>query len=299
MVQYCRKCGKELDDDAEFCDSCGFELNKNPTNEENKSEIHQTTENKAVETKNDKNEFKTKLPLILAIIAIVVGVGEGLGTPMLMGWTSIMSSMAIAILGGLIGIYLMEKMNEPVIASAEFIVTGALIYMFIARFGEISAILFIVAAILALYFKGMHNNNKKLWAIPILTFVLIFVLIIAGGAIYQVNSENSIAVGNITQNITDGGYGYYSGDVSGDIHVDALFDYLEVTVNYYDDQGKVIHSTIGWNDLNPDSGKTYKFKGTYFDEQPPKTAEIKVVDSAKSTTPLYTENITILTSSGV
>ncbi|WP_296881321.1 zinc-ribbon domain-containing protein [uncultured Methanobrevibacter sp.] len=299
MVQYCRKCGKELDDDAEFCDSCGFDLNTNPTNEENKSEISQSNENKSVETKNDKNEFKNKLPLILAIIAIVVGVGEGLGTPMLMGWTSIMSSMAIAIIGGLIGIYLMEKMNEPVIAAAEFIITGVLVYMFIGRFGEISAVLFIVAAILALYFKGMNINSKKLWAIPILTFVLIFVLLIAGGALYQVNSENSIAVGNVTQNITDGGFGYYSGDVSGDIRVDSSFDYLEVTVNYYDDDGKVIASTIGWNELHPDSGKTYKFKGTYFNEQAPKTAEIKVVDSAKSKTPFYTENITIVTSSGV
>ena len=69
--------------------------------------------------------------------------------------------------------------------------------------------------------------------------------------------------------------------------------------DYYDDDGKVIASTIGWNELHPDSGKTYKFKGTYFNEQAPKTAEIKVVDSAKSKTPFYTENITIVTSSGV
>ena len=30
MVQYCRKCGKELADDAEFCEGCGFQLNENP-----------------------------------------------------------------------------------------------------------------------------------------------------------------------------------------------------------------------------------------------------------------------------
>ncbi|MEE0934132.1 MAG: zinc-ribbon domain-containing protein [Methanobrevibacter sp.] len=297
MVQYCRKCGQELDDDAEFCDSCGFNLNDNPTEE--KPKVIKVSENKPTEVKNDKSEFINKLPLILAIIAIIVGVGEGLGTPMLMGWNDIMIAIAIAIAGGLIGIFLMEKMNEPLIAAAEFIVTGALIYMFIGRFGEISAILFIVAAILALYFKGMHYTDKRLWAIPILTFALIFVMLIAGGAVYQVNAENSIAVGNITQNITDDGYGYYSGEVSGDLRVDTNFDYLEVTVNYYDSQGKVIDSTIGWNDLNPESGKTYKFGGYYFSQQQPSIAEIKVVDSAKSTTPLYTENITIMTSSGV
>ena len=296
MVQYCRKCDHELDDEAEFCDSCGFNLNDNPTDE--KQNVIKVSENKP-EVKTDKSEFINKLPLILAIIAIVVGVGEGLGTPMLMGWNSILSAMAIAIVGGLIGIFLMEKMNEPLIAAAEFIVTGALIYMFIGRFGEISAILFIVAAILALYFKGMYNNEKKLWAIPILTFVLIFVMLIAGGAIYQANAENSIAVGNLTQNITDDGYGYYNGYITGDIRVDSKFDYLCVNVDYYDSENKIIDSSIGWNDLNPQSGNTYKISSYYFNQAQPLKAKVSVVDSSDDTTPLYEENITIVTSSGV
>ena len=296
MVQYCRKCGHELDDEAEFCDSCGFNLNDNPTDE--KQNVIKVSENKP-EVKTDKSEFINKLPLILAIIAIVVGVGEGLGTPMLMGWNSILSAMVIAIVGGLIGIFLMEKMNEPLIAAAEFIVTGALIYMFIGRFGEISAILFIVAAILALYFKGMYNNEKKLWAIPILTFVLIFVMLIAGGAIYQANAENSIAVGNLTQNITDDGYGYYNGYITGDIRVDSKFDYLCVNVDYYDSENKIIDSSIGWNDLNPQSGNTYKISSYYFNQAQPLKAKVSVVDSSDDTTPLYEENITIVTSSGV
>jgi len=297
MVQYCRKCGQELDDDAEFCDSCGFELNSDLKKKE--TDVTKTSESKPVEAKNNKNEFVNKLPLILAVIAIIIGVGEGLGTPMLMGWNDIIAAIAVAIIGGLIGIILMEKMDEPLIAAAEFIVTGALIYMFIARFGEISAILFIVAGILTLYLKGMKNNDKKLWAIPILTFVLIFLMIIAGGVIYQANAENSIAIGNITQNITDDGYGYYTGELVGDIYVGTNFDYLEVTVNYYDNQDKIIDSTIGWNEIHPDSDKTYKFNGWYFEKTQPAKAEIKVFDSSTSTTPLYTENITIKTTSGV
>lgn len=292
MVQYCRKCGTELDDDDEFCNACGFKLNSDLKNEPHKNQVVE-------KTNESKNEFLTKLPLILAIIGIVASVGEGLGTPMLMGWDNIILAMAIGVVGGLIGIFLMEKMNEPLIGAAELIVTGILVFMFIGRFGEIAAILFIVAAILALYIKGMGNSNKKLWAIPILTFLLIFVVLIAGGALYQFNAANSVAVGNITQNITDDGYGYYSGDIMGDIRVDANFDYLEVTVNYYDDQGKVIDSTIGWNEIHPESHQTYNFKGYYINQKQPAKAEIKVVDSASSTTPLYTENITILTSSGV
>lgn len=299
MVQYCRKCGKELEDDAEFCDSCGFNLNDNPTKEETESQQKPKVIKTASEKNEKNNDFKTKLPLILAIIAIVVGVGEGLGTPMLMGWDSIISSMIIAIVGGLIGIFLLEKMNEPLIAAAEFIVTGVLIYMFIARFGEISAILFIVAAILALYIKGMQNTEKKLWAIPILTFVLVFVMLIAGGALYQANAENSIAVGNLSQNITDDGYGYYTGYITGDIRVDSNFDYLCVNVDYYDSEGKIIDSNIGWNDNHPESGNTYKISSWYFKENAPAKAKITVVDSATDNTPLYTENITIATGSGV
>jgi len=74
---------------------------------------------------------------------------------------------------------------------------------------------------------------------------------------------------------------------------------LEVTVNFYDSQDKVLYSTIGWNEINPDSEKTYKFEGNYFDQKAPVKAEVKVVDSASSTTPLYSENITISTASGV
>ena len=44
---------------------------------------------------------------------------------------------------------------------------------------------------------------------------------------------------------------------------------------------------------------TYKISSMYFEQTPPAKAEIKVVDSYDDDTPLYTENITITTSSGV
>ena len=74
---------------------------------------------------------------------------------------------------------------------------------------------------------------------------------------------------------------------------------MEVTVDFYDDQGKILYSTIGWNQIHPDSGKTYKFEGMYYKEKQPIKAEIKVSDSANSETPLYSENITLTTESGV
>lgn len=293
MVQYCRKCGKELKDDAKFCDGCGFSLNDDPTKEksEDTTQLIQN-DNKPIQS-NNKKEFMNRLPLIIAGIAIIMSIFEGLGTPMLMGWNSILMAMGVGIVGGLIGIFLMEKLNEPLIASAEFIAIGAIIFMFIGRFGEISAILFIAAAVTALYFKGLQTNNKKLWAIPIITIIGIFIILIFGGAVYQINAENSVTVGNISQNITYSGYGYYTGYITGDIEVDTNFDYLSVDVDYYDKDGKVIYSGIGWNQMHPESGKTYKISSWYSDKTQPVKAELKVVDSASSTTPLYTENITI------
>ena len=96
MVQYCRKCGKELSDDSEFCENCGFQLDENPKN--NKEIVKHDSDN--------KNEFVKKLPLILAIIGIIVSIAEGLGTPMIMGWDNILTAMGIGIAGGLIGILL-------------------------------------------------------------------------------------------------------------------------------------------------------------------------------------------------
>lgn len=291
MTQYCRKCGAELDDDAEFCNSCGFNLNSNLNEQKIKKFEHHTSSN--------KNEFVTKSPLILAVIGIIIAIGEGLGTPLLVGWDSILIAMAVGVIGGVLGIILMEKFDEPLIAAIEFIATGFLIYTFIGRFGEIATILFIIAAVLALYLKGHHTKNKKLFAIPILTVILLFVLLIAGGAAYQINAENSVTVGNLTQNITNDGYGYYNGYITGDIKLDSNFDYLSVNVDFLDSNGKVIDSTTGWSSANPENGRTYKISALYFDQQAPAKAEIKVVDSFGDETPLYTENMTILTSSGV
>lgn len=292
MVQYCRKCGAELDDDSKFCEECGFSLDDDPTKEKTERKVNAISDNKTIE-KDSKNKFITKLPLILAAIAIIMAIFEGLGTPVLMGWDSILSAIGVGIVGGLVGIYLMEKLNEPLIAAVEFVGVGAIIFMFIGRFGEISAILFVIAAIITLYLKGLEVINKKLWIIPVITVVGIFLIFILGGVAYQINAENSVTVGNLTQNITDNGYGYYTGYITGDIKVDSKFDYLSVDIDYYDKDGKIITSSIGWNKINPESGKTYKISNMYFEKTQPVKAEIKVVDSAKSTNPLYTENITI------
>lgn len=277
MSKFCKSCGNEIDDDSEFCQHCGTKIN----------------EDRKVNNKTQpNNDFLVKLPLILAIISIALAVAEVLFTPVLMGYDSIIISGLVAVIGGIIGIYLMEKLNEPLIAATDFIVVAMIIFMFIGRFGEISAILFIITAILSLYTKGTHANNKKLFSIPILMIVLVFLVLIIGGVAYNINAENSITVGNITKD-SKFSYQYWDSHVRGDIHIDTSFDYLSVNVNFYDQQNKIIHTTIGWNELNPQSGKTYTFDGSYFGEVQPSKAEIIVTDKSDSSNVLYTENITL------
>lgn len=277
MSKFCKSCGNEIDDDSEFCQHCGTKINE---------------DGKVNENTKSNNDFLVKLPLILAIISIALAVAEVLFTPVLMGYDSIIISGLVAGIGGIIGIYLMEKLNEPLIAATDFIAVAIVIFMFIGRFGEISAILFIITAILSLYVKGTHVNNKKLFSIPILMIVLVFLVFIIGGVAYNINAENSIAVENITKD-SKFSYQYWDSHVRGDIHIDTSFDYLCVNVNFYDQQNKIIHTTIGWNELNPQSGKTYTFDGSYFGQIQPAKAEIIVTDKSDSSHVLYTENITL------
>ena len=280
---FCRSCGKEIDDDSEFCEYCGTKVNKE-TNDNDNTKVNTNP--------NINNDFLVKLPLILAMISIVLAIVEVLFTPMLMGYDSIIISALVAVIGGIIGIYLMEKLNEPLVAAIDFIAVAMVIFMFIGRFGEISAALFIITAVLTLYVKGTHVNNRKLFAIPVLMVVLIFLVLIIGGVAYNINAENSVKVGNITPD-SKFSYNYWDIHVRGDIHIDTSFDYLSVNVNFYDQQNKIIHNTIGWNDIHPQSGKTYTFDGFYFGQTQPVKAELIVTDKSDSSHILYTENVTL------
>lgn len=211
---------------------------------------------------------------------------------MFFGIEYICFAIAITILGGLIGIYLTKRTEEYLIASVEFIITGIIVYLCIASFGLLSTILFIVTGILILFTKGTNNNNKKLWAIPILTVVLLVCLILTGGILSSIGASNSIEIGNITYDIKNE-YGYVSGDLKGDLTISSYFDYLEVSVKYYDSSNKIIYSGIAWNENNIEPGQTYHFTSSYFEEVQPTRAEIIVTNDYSGEAPIYTQNITL------
>ncbi len=276
MSKFCKSCGKPNDDDAKHCIYCGEKL-------DNSKET-------SVSVKPDKHSLHT-LTLILAIISIAVGVIECLSAPMLLGFNEVIISMFVVIIGGILAIYLMKK-EEFLISGIEFISIAVVLLLFLGRFALIGTILFIITAILVLYFKGTYCSTKKLLSIPILTIVLTFVILILIGGFSAFNAQNSIEIGNVTDSIVYS-YGYYDGNIEGDIKVDTDFDYLKVSIDYYDSQGKIVESGIAWNDLNVKGGNTYHFSHMYIDHVQPTTAKLSVYDNSKGENPLYTENITL------
>ncbi len=272
MTKYCKKCGEPNENNAEFCNQCGYKFDG---------------------VTNNKSNFIEKLPLILAILSILIGFIEGLTAPMLFGIYEIIASILVVVIGGIIGLFLMKK-QENFIAGLEFIAIAIVLFTCLSNMALIGTILFIITALVIFYLKGMKYSSKKLFSIPILTIVLVIGILTLGGSISFVNNQNSVEIGNITQNIVKD-YDYYSGDVMGDIRVDAPFDYLEVHMDFYDASGKVCYSTIAWNELNIKGGETYHFSGMYFDEIQPTKVKITIVDNSNGENPLYNETIEIAT----
>ena len=282
MTKYCESCGEPNDDEAVHCNQCGTKFKGTSKENEESSNIQIT---------NNQANFIEKLPLILAIISILIGIIEGLTAPMLIGAYEIYGSLLIVIIGGIIGLYLMRK-KEYFVAGLEFIVIALVLFLCLGRLGLFGTVLFIITGILLFYLKGTKFSSKKLFAIPILTIIVVLIILIVGGGLSFVSSQNAISVSNIAQSSTYS-YGFYEVNVDGDIKVDAPFDYLEVHMDFYDGSGNIVYSTIAWNELNVKGGETYHFSGKYFKEIQPTKVKITVIDSAKSTSPLYNQTIDI------
>ena len=262
----CKNCGEPLEDNSSFCSNCG----------------------QPQEVKKDTGKEKI-VPIMIAVSAII-GILECLGTPILIGYDSIGIAAVFIVIGAVVGYYLLYKKQEPLISVVELIITAIIIYLFIGRFGEISGILFVVTAILVLYFKGHGFRNKKLIAFPVATIVLPFIILIAASFIYGVTTADAVQVGNVTNDI-EYSYGSYSGSLEGDVHIDTDFSFLTLKVEYYDQNGKIIDTAYGLSEVNAKAGQTYKFDAFYYSSDKPNLAQITVTDSDKNV--LFENNVTI------
>ncbi len=307
-MSFCPECGKEIADDDKFCKSCGKNLedvedktsdNKIESSQNESSVKPDLKENKTTNEKNNNLKLDNRtllIPLILGVIGVFIGIGEGLSCPMLMGWENIVCEMISAILGGCLGIILYHFQKEYLIAGIEFIITGILMVFFISNLALIGGFIFIIAGVLAIFLtKKLNADNKLLFAVPVATVIIVFLIIIvmAGMNIANQNSlSDSVSIDNVNNSI-ELSYGYYDGNVKGDIHFNKTIDYISMEMVFLDENGKILTSTYPLDVSSVEEGKTYQFDAFYMEEEKPYTAQISLKNDVSSDEPFYIQNITL------
>ena len=73
---YCKNCGQQIPDDAQFCSSCGYSTGSRPNNNEQNTQPQQTTN---TNTQNkEHNEPKTALGVIFSLFLGLIGLLIGI-----------------------------------------------------------------------------------------------------------------------------------------------------------------------------------------------------------------------------
>ena len=236
------------------------------------------------------------IPLVLGIIGVVVGLAEGLGCPMLFGWINIMTEMVIAVVGGCLGIFLFKFKKEYLIAGIQFIITGILMILLIGNMAFIGCIIFIIAGILSIVLTKKYSiDNKVLLALPVFTIVLMLlvgVLMVGVGEYNQSQLADQVTISNVQNTITQS-YGYYDGYLKGDIYFDTSLDYVNMEVEFYDANGKVLDTTYALMETSVEAGKTYQFEAMYMKQEKPYKAQISLKNSALEDEPFYVQEVNL------
>ncbi|WP_299523780.1 hypothetical protein [uncultured Methanobrevibacter sp.] len=237
---------------------------------------------------------------IVAIIAVIIGVIEGLNVVSLSGIVPdfvFYGSLAIIIaILGILGIYI-SKMNIK-IAAIQYMILGIGLFIIIGNYGVIGCVMFIVAGVLAIveYMQTkpeVIDNDKKITLIPVLTVIIIilFLLITAGlGVLDSMTASDSVSLSGLSASISNE-YGTTSGDLTGTLNIDKDFDYVEVKVVYYNSNNITLYDSIAYNGNNVHPGN-YSFDGFYYGNEMPTRAVVEVYDDIQGD-PIYTQNVNI------
>ena len=290
-MAFCPNCGKEIEEGDQFCKGCGSKINS-----DGDLDIKNIKENK-FESAIENNRLII-IPLILGIIGVVIGIVEGLSCPVLFGWINIMSEMVIAVVGGCFGLYLYHFKKEYLISGIQFIITGILMTFLIGNMALIGCIIFLVAGILSIFLTKKYNvDNKFLLILPVFTVILM--ILIAGlfvgiGEYNQNQLSKQVTISNVHNDISES-YGYYGGNLKGDIHFDTSLDYVTMEVEFMDENGKILENNYALMDSSVDADKTYQFETYYMKQEKPYTAQIILKNSASNDeNPFYVRNITLV-----
>lgn len=293
-MAFCPNCGKEIDEDDQFCKGCGSKIKANGDLDITESK-EEKTEVKTDAVSSDDNKL-ILIPLVLGIIGVIVGLAEGLSCPMLFGWINIMTEMVIAVVGGCLGIFLFKFKKEYLIAGIQFIITGVLMTFLIGNMALIGCIIFIIAGILAIVLTKKYNiDNKVLLILPAFTVILMLlvaVLMVGVGEYNQSQLADQVSISNV-QNTIAPSYGYYDGYLKGDVYFDTSLDYVSMEVEFLDENGKVLDTTYANMDTSVEAGKTYQFEAWYMKEEKPYKAQISIKNSALEEEPFYVQEVNL------
>ena len=287
-MAFCPNCGKEIDEDDQFCKGCGSKIKS-----DGNLDLEHTKDLKT-ETADADNKL-ILIPLILGIVGVIVGIVEGLGCPVLFGWINIMTEIAIAVIGGCLGLFLFKFKKEYLIAGIQFIITGILMTFLIGNMALIGCIIFIIAGILSIFLTKKYSvDNKVLLILPAFTvilMILILVLMVGVGEYNQSQLADQVTISNVENTIVQS-YGYYDGSVKGDIYFDTTLDYVSMEVEFYDANGKVLDKTYALMDTSVEAGKTYQFDAMYIKEEKPYKAQISLKNNVDDE-PFYVQEVNL------
>jgi len=264
---------------------------------------------------------------IMAVLAFIFGLGGALIAYSFTGLSAeLMTNGSISLISsilGLIGIYLFEK--DYKIAIAQYAICGAGVLIGTSLYGVLGCVFFVLAAIMAyiekdksgskaymfdeVHYYGDENKirerypdfptktskNSLLWAVPIISIILIISVGIIGGLSYQHDLQeksNGIEITNISSDLKVQ-YGYYSGGVHGILTSQRDINSVQIKGVWYAEDGSQIDQTYDTNILNDiKPGQKYQLNIPYYktsDKKPVKVV-IELYESFDKT-PLFTQTV--------
>ena len=127
-------------------------------NDENESSEENAESSEADESK--PHGITSRIPLVITLIAMIILFLEIASIPIKHQNYTMLITGAIDLIIGAVSIYLMERLNKPVLSAIGFIAIAILIFVFMGKHGYLATLLFIIAGIAVLYIKGILHKLK-------------------------------------------------------------------------------------------------------------------------------------------
>ncbi len=268
-----------------------------------------------------------KINPIMAVLALLFGIGGALSAYTLSGLSADLATngsitLTASILG-LLGIYLFEKNYK--LAIIQYVICGLGVLIGTSLVGLLGFIFYIIAAIMAyvekeksgskantfddIHFYGDENSirlkypnfptNKAkdtiLYAIPIITVILIILVGVLGDMSYQ-NDMQSKAQGIELTNVSSDlkvDYGYYTGGVQGTIFTAKDLNNVQIKGIWYSADGSQLDQTYDSNIITDmKAGQKYQINIPYYKSstEVPVKVEIQLYEDLDDE-PIFTKTV--------